>query len=211
MPDTILPGALTAREQREACRALKGQILRQETYALDGGPRSGDPYAVSERTYDIASLQPVAGPHHAAFFVHARETLDYHYERDPADPRVSHQLTLEVDDFGDVVRSAAVAYPRRPAGTGAHPKEQSATHIVLTENAFTDALDGDADYRTPMPSEVRTFELTGLNAAPGDPAFLFKAIDDASKAATEIAYEELPHRPQTPNALRADRGPRCAP
>ena len=33
-----------------------------------------------------------------------REALSYHYERNPADPRVSHALTLEVDDFGNVLQ-----------------------------------------------------------------------------------------------------------
>ena len=36
LPDTILPNDLTLVERREATRALKGSVLRQEVYAIDG-------------------------------------------------------------------------------------------------------------------------------------------------------------------------------
>ena len=55
------------------------------------------------------------------FFTHAREQVDFHYERKlvdvngqkRADPRVSHAMTLEVDAFGNVLRSVAIGYRRR--------------------------------------------------------------------------------------------------
>ena len=44
LPDTVLPAGLTLEEEREACRALKGSMLRQEVYADDAGPgRHGRP------------------------------------------------------------------------------------------------------------------------------------------------------------------------
>ena len=39
LADTVLPTGLTFDEEREACRALKGMMLRQETYADDAPPR----------------------------------------------------------------------------------------------------------------------------------------------------------------------------
>ena len=36
LPDTILPTGLPVEEAREACRSLKGAMLRQEVYAEDG-------------------------------------------------------------------------------------------------------------------------------------------------------------------------------
>ena len=44
--DTILPSGLTVEEERQACRSLKGSMLRQEAYALDGSSRQSDPYNV---------------------------------------------------------------------------------------------------------------------------------------------------------------------
>ena len=121
LADTKLPADLTAEEAREACRALKGSVLRQEVFALDGSPRAGHPYSVSERNYGLRKVQPLAGNRHAVFFTHPLETVDYHYERtlypvrgqSLADPRVTHALTLAVDEFGNVLEAVAVAYGRR--------------------------------------------------------------------------------------------------
>ncbi len=117
LEDTILPPGLSADEEREACRALKGSMLRQEVYALDGTGTPdhpyGHPYTVSEQNFTIAVAQPRAGNQHAVFFVHPREAISYHYERRPQDPRVSHAITLDVDRFGNVVKSLAIAYGRR--------------------------------------------------------------------------------------------------
>lgn len=121
LPDTILPTdiflpdstpdgtrlsySLTAEEQREAVRALKGSILRQETYADDGSSKATIPYSVSERNYTVECFQPQAGNRYAVFFTHPRETIDYHHERNPADPRVSHSAILKADPFGNVLQS----------------------------------------------------------------------------------------------------------
>src|SRR5262249_30050312 len=93
LPDSALPTDLTDDEMREAARALKGSILRQEVYADDGSARAALPYSVSERNYAVTCLQPQGPNRHAVFFTHASETLDYHYERNPADPRIRHALT----------------------------------------------------------------------------------------------------------------------
>ncbi|MGH3802361.1 MAG: toxin TcdB middle/N-terminal domain-containing protein, partial [Pseudonocardiaceae bacterium] len=154
LADTVLPEeALTPDELRQACRALKGSVLRQEVYALDGTEAAARPYTVSERSYAIRLLQHAAGsqrvgeePPHAVFFVHPREAIAAHYERKlypvgrelRADPRVSHQLVLEVDDFGNVLRSASVGYGRRhedpdPVLTAADHERQRQRHLVYTE------------------------------------------------------------------------------
>jgi hypothetical protein len=43
LPDTIIPSGLSAQEEREACRSLKGRILRQEIYAEDNTPSGPHP------------------------------------------------------------------------------------------------------------------------------------------------------------------------
>ena len=98
---------------REAARALKGGILRQEVYADDGTTKAALPYSTSERSYKLTCLQPQGPNRHAVFFSHSSETIDYHYERNPADPRIIHALTLAVDDYGNVLKSAAIGYQRR--------------------------------------------------------------------------------------------------
>jgi hypothetical protein len=113
LDDTVLPTGLTTEEEREACRALKGSMLRQEVYALDGTDKEQHPYTVTEQNFTIRCVEPRAGNRHAVFFTHPHEAISYHYERNPADPRIAHALTLSVDDFGNVLRSAAAGYGRR--------------------------------------------------------------------------------------------------
>jgi len=78
---THTPYTLTSQEVLEACRALKGAILRQEIYTLDGTDEADRPYSTSERNYTIELLQPRDGNKHAVFFTHAREQVDFNYER----------------------------------------------------------------------------------------------------------------------------------
>ena len=178
LDDTKLPAGLTAEEEREACRALKGSMLRQEVYALDGTDKEEHPYTVTEQNFTIRRLQPMADNRHAVFFTHARETISYHYERDPADPRTAHALTLEVDEFGNVLKSAAVSYGRRlpDAALETHDQaKQSELLITYTENDVTNPVEDDDDYRTPLACETRTYELTGY--APSDATGRFKISD----------------------------------
>ena len=104
LDDTVLPAGLTVEEEREACRALKGSMLRQEVYALDGTDQEQHPYTVTEQNFTIGVCNQSGTTGMAVFFTHAREALNYHYERNPADPRIAHALTLEVDDFGNVLQ-----------------------------------------------------------------------------------------------------------
>ena len=121
VPDTILPAGLNLEEEREACRALKGWMLRQEIYADDAGPdatpeqilRARTPYTVTEQNFTVRTLQPRGANRHAVFFTHALEAISYHYERNAADPRIQHALTLEVDAYGNVLKQAAIGYGRR--------------------------------------------------------------------------------------------------
>src|SRR5438094_10455151 len=47
------------------------------------------PYTVAEQNFTIQRLQVKADNRHAVFLTHARESLAYHYERVPDDPRVT--------------------------------------------------------------------------------------------------------------------------
>jgi RHS repeat-associated protein len=191
--DTTLPTGLTAEEEREACRALKGSMLRQEVYALDGTDKEQHPYTVTEQNFTIRRLQPQGGNRHAVFFTHPREAINYHYERNPADPRVAHALTLEVDEFGNVLKEAAVGYGRRQPDmslSAADRAKQSQTFITYTENRVTNAIDATNDYRPPMPCETRTYELTGLVLLAGRSRFTLAEILNAGTGAVPIAYEQ---------------------
>jgi RHS repeat-associated protein len=226
LPDTELPEGLTLEEEREACRALKGSMLRQEVYADDAEhpgatleqiERARTPYTVTEQNFTVRRLQPRSANRYAVFFTHACEALSYHYERNHADPRIQHALTLEVDDYGNVLKQAAIGYGRRkeiravddqrnvqqvpnPDLNGLDPADQAkqtAALVTYTENRFTkdhdtgkDAIDRDDSYRIPLPCEAITYELTGVAA--GDKRLSFKQVLDDAAAASPLNYEEEP-------------------
>ncbi len=139
-----IPWELTAEEMREACRALKGAVLRREIYALDGTDDEDRPYSATEQNYTVELLQPQGEDRHAVFFTHPRESIDFHYERKLveiagkkiADPRVTHAMTLEVDGYGNVLKSVAIGYGRRPGlsplqGDDKNKQEQTHAHLYV--------------------------------------------------------------------------------
>jgi RHS repeat-associated protein len=195
LDDTTIPDDLTPEEEREACRALRGSLLRQEVYALDSSNKQLHPYTVTEQNFTIEPVQPQGQNRYAVFFSHVRESLSYHYERDPADPRVTHALTLEVDPFGNVLKSAAVGYGRRQPDPDLAPSDQakqSAVLVTYTEDDFTNVIDDDDDYRTPLPCESRTYELTGLAAATDRSRYTVAMMLPTAPGAAVIPYETTP-------------------
>lgn len=212
LDDTVLPDGLSADDVREACRALKSSILRREVYALDGTEAEGRPYLASESNYTIVLVQPRGDHKYGVFFVHPREAIEFHYERKLydvggtklADPRVTHALTLEVDDFGNVLRSVAVGYGRRhdspdPVLTAADRARQSALHITWTKNAYTHAIDQDDAYRAPLPCESLSYEITKLSPSANLPEVtnlfgfdeMVQALDGLEDGGHDLAYEDL--------------------
>ena len=133
LPDTRLPAGLSVAEARQACRALKGSPLRLEVYAQDGSSLAEHPYSVTETQYQVRRVQPLADNNHAVFLVFPEQSVSYHYERQPLDPRVVQQLTLDVDEFGNTTRSVEVAHPRRGNN---HPIEQQRLLATCQEADF---------------------------------------------------------------------------
>ncbi len=193
LPDTLLPSGLSALEEQEACRALKGSVLRQEIYAYDSSDKSQFPYSVSETNYAIKLVQPKKENKHSVFFTHQSEAISYHYERNPHDPRISHTLMLEVDSFGNVLRSASIGYGRRQPNVSLSAQDQKKQTQVLatcTENSFTNAIDDNDDYRLPLLCQESTYELTGLSSTYD--RFDFDTVDEAVIASEELQYEQEP-------------------
>jgi RHS repeat-associated protein len=212
-----LPWDFSAEEMREACRALRGSILRQEVYALDGSDAADRPYSASERNYTLEVLQPQGDNLHAVFLAHARETIDYQYERklykvlgnqltdqdapppeakNAADPRVSHSLTLAIDPFGNVLQSVAVAYGRRyldPALTSEDQGKQTTPLSTYAESSYTNAVLADDAYRAPLSAQSSSYELIQLppsNAPSGiTPLLKFAQLAGAIQTASDGAHD----------------------
>lgn len=191
LTDPPLPAGLSLAEQREATRALKGLMLRQEVFADDAGPNATDeqraradrPYTVTQHTYQVR-LQQHTGPNqHAVFDTIAAQTLTYHYERAATDPRVQHAITLEVDPYGNVRKQVAIGYGRdaSPLDNEFDQNAQTTTLITATDSLFTAALTDPRtfpnDHRTPLPAETRTLEFTGFGNRAARPNGRFEPTD----------------------------------
>ena len=196
LPEPELDRDLSTEEWREALRACKGMLLRQETYELDADALHGAvPAEIPVRLFSAAThnchirrLQPQEDNRHAVFLVTESEALSYQYELDlritplQPDPRIAHTLNLSFDELGNVQQSVAVGYPRLrefdDPELAAHAvlirEVQRERHVAYTETHYTgDAVDpalGTAPvqyYRLRAPCEVQAYELTGFTPAQG--------------------------------------------
>ena len=165
---------LSAEEWHEASRACKSMKLRSEIFALDAVKygnteaalkRELTPYSVYANSYVIEMVQPKGKNKNAIFILKESESITYTYERNPEDPRITHNLNIEFDKYGIVLESAAVVYPRIKTDSTLPPEiqqEQSKTVIIYTKNSFTNDVISDKEYQLRLPSEVRAFELRGI-------------------------------------------------
>lgn len=196
LPGSELPSGLSPGELREARRALKGALLRQEVYALDGGARSDLPYAVTERCHAVRLLQPQGPNPYGAFLTLPSQEVQIHYDRasvrvkdglitphDPdsrevLDPRISHSIALETDRFGNRLKAVSIGYGRRHADPNLPPEVQAMQarcSVILSDIRMTDAVDLPDAWRTPVAYDTRSLDLTGF--APTGPDGRFRADD----------------------------------
>ncbi|EIJ33096.1 SpvB/TcaC N-terminal domain-containing protein [Thiothrix nivea] len=182
---------LSDSEWREALRACKGMMLRQEIYELDvaalerGEHLPVKLFSTAFHNCHIRRLQERGNNRYAVFLVTESEALTYHYElalpADPAevlpepDPRIAHTLNLTTDNHGNVLQAVAAVYPRRQPYTETGLPEaalakiiavqQGEPHLLYTENHLTRAeewVNTPDVYRLPVPCEVLTYEVTGI-------------------------------------------------
>lgn len=182
-PDLVAQD-LDTEEWREALRACKGMMLRQEVYELDvdaleqGKHRPVKLFSTAYHNCHIQRLQGRGSNPHAVFLVTESEAITYHYELDltsdhlTPDPRIAHTLNLKSDEYGNILQSVAVVYPRLgqfqdptlPANSlNLIHQVQRETHLAYTETRYTQDVDTAESYRLRVPCEVLTYELTGIS------------------------------------------------
>lgn len=222
LPDarlTLAPGLpaqlmneLSAAEWQQALRACKGIALRTETFAHDA-PAAGatpaelkkqlTPYTVGTHNCVIELLQPKGKNRYAVFAVKESESVTYNYDRNPEDPRIAHTLNIKLDEYGNILESASVVYPRvvndasLPASIQA---AQGKTVILYTENSFTNDVTGDDINRRRLPAEVKTFELKGV--AKTGLYYNVSDFEDILATAGEVAYYEDDKEPAGANSQK---------
>ena len=167
-------------EEREACRALKGAMLRRRSMPTTAAAAAGNPYTVTEQNFTIRLLQPQGPNRHAVFFIHPRESARLPLRAQPgrparqarADPggrRLRQRAAQRVD------RLPAPRRLRRRRSRRCQPPpercwryDQAGCTSRRPSTATPTPID-DADmagrYRTPLPSETVVAEITGVAPA----------------------------------------------
>ncbi|MGW0875341.1 SpvB/TcaC N-terminal domain-containing protein [Streptomyces sp. NPDC002740] len=158
LPDTVLPGGLTAEEEREAVRALRGRVLREEVYAEGADGELGVPYAVAETNHRVRLVQPRGTAAYCVVHAYDGETLTVHREGMPEDLRVTHDLTLDVDEWGVPRRVARAAYAR----PGATDPAQTCMRLTVTEYEVANTTEPRGSWRLGTPVEQRAYEIGGI-------------------------------------------------
>jgi RHS repeat-associated protein len=193
--------ALAGDGYREALRACKGVMLRQEVFSMDGEEgdldslkKQAKPYSVATHNCQIQLIQPRRDNLHAVFLVTEAEALSIQYERNETDPRISHTLNTKIDELGHVLESASVVYPRKQVNM-LLPSEirakQAQTHILYSHNQFTNDIHTAEDYRLRVLAGTDTFDITGLS--PSGELFQRQDFENIlTTASTEIQYHQNP-------------------
>ncbi|MBL0073876.1 MAG: insecticidal toxin complex protein [Bacteroidetes bacterium] len=207
---------LTNDEWPQALRACKGMTLRQEVYELEvdafakGEEKRIKLFSTAYHNRKINLIQPKARNKFAVFFATESEAITYQYELDLIsdiripDPRIAHSFNLKHDEFGNTLQSLAITYPRigQHMETGISTETlsliqevQRESLMVYSENQFSNDIVTEDIYRLRIPTEAKTFELTGI--LPGD-GFYFSINEirsyGISEAVEEIPYHILPNR-----------------
>jgi len=213
---------LSGEEWREALRACKGMTLRQEAYELDvdalerGEHRPVKLFSAAYHNCHIRRLQAKAFNRHAVFLVAESEAITYHYELDlradslRPDPRIAHTLNLRLDEYANVLQSAAVVYPRRgqfedaalpPDAIALIRSVQQESHVAYSETRYTNDVTQPDNFRLRVPCEVLTYDLTGVDTP--NPYFALEELrglrlslihQPVGELVPEIPYHHLANR-----------------
>ena len=216
-PDLVAQD-LSAEEWREALRAYKGIMLRQEVYELDvdalerGEHRPVKLFSTAYHNCHIQRLQAKRGNRHAVFLVTESEAITYHYELDlttenlTPEPRIAHTLNLSFDQYGNVLQAVAVVYPRlgrfedntlSTESLALIRQVQKESHLAYTETRFTNDVEAADSHRLRVPCEVRTYELTGIRPEDADDRLsanlrdnLYFSIDELRRFRLSLVHQD---------------------
>ncbi|KAF7549246.1 hypothetical protein G7Z17_g6523 [Cylindrodendrum hubeiense] len=155
---------LSAAEARDASRALKGSLLREEVYALDDSAIAHLPYQIKDYGFNVNVIQRHGISDVAICQTYPREQIAYSSERTLDDQRIQQGITLKMGDYGNILHSVQISYGRTKGKSpldGEPKKLQETTRIVLDDMTYTNAVEDGLEYRAPLQSSATKFELFG--------------------------------------------------
>lgn len=186
---------------RQAYAALKGTVMRQEVYALDNRLEQDIPYTVSESNVTVRLVQPKGDQLYAVFLVSPRESITYRYERNPEDPRIQQEFTLEVDLLcGKTKKSCTVYLPRRTGNSPIYPEQQEPTATARYDQYINTSDATPYRYRG-VPYQSQEFEVLGLDLKGKSYCSFADVIPITAALDNPLPYQAAP----TPGQLQAQQ------
>ena len=187
------PSTLDDEAFADAYRCLAGRLVREEIFAVgpDGRPAQ-HPYSVTRRAYAVRQMQAPSGGFPAVLHAYQREAVGAAYEQDPTDPRVVRTIAVEVDGYGQLVRTGEVADARRVPDPAVSAQAQAITTESLTTFVH---IDSDDRYLVGLPVENRDFasgELVGW-----DRTFYWNDAGTAALPFGLVGSVALPHHEES--------------
>ncbi|KAF3229728.1 hypothetical protein TWF106_000116 [Orbilia oligospora] len=203
-----IPKGLPYDDEYYALRALKGMELRQEAYGQDGSTKSASPYNETETRYNVRMLQAsrdrsqksvstqsaIWGDRDrfpAAFRVEPLESIACHHERAYEDTRILHEMTLDVDLFGNPTATLSIAYGRQRSDLSdeVDKEAQEEDTVELHEDKYASATNDKAGLRASAHVSSRTSRIFGLSREKGQLLDIEKVAKDQNSI-IRLAKEE---------------------
>lgn len=172
---TLDAGGLTvpldADSALDARAALRGREIRTELFAMtETGPEEV-PIAVEQKGY-VVRVEQAAGPvgregirHPLERSVHTvldREAARLLYEGVADDPRVSHDVILDSDQYGAMRLAVQLSYPRRPGPVREDPGQDRLSCLIKRVQMAHDTTQDIWALNRPVSQEE--FSVSGLTA-----------------------------------------------
>lgn len=208
-PLTLRPGDLADGETAADLRAaLRGRVLRAESYAMGPAGPEPAPFAVKASGCRAMVLQPArpmpAGEERpladrAVLAILECETMAADVQGAAEDPRIAHSFALTHDGWGAVTLAASVAYPRR--GPLADPAQGEMQ--VLLKRQERSHVDRPDRLSLNLSRAQEEFAVAGLAPPPRGHFTHAEALAMAEAALAAVqAHDEPPGRGAGAKALR---------
>ena len=154
--------SLPRRAKRDAFRALRGNILRSELFALDGSPRQDRPYTVTEGQFSVQFKfappdEKIRGEKHI-FFPFGVGQRTTQWERGD-DPMTQLSFTADYDDYGQPKSQVSIAVPRGRKYSKDNNSFTKSYFATFATTTFCNPKDSASKYIVGRVAKAKTFEI----------------------------------------------------
>jgi hypothetical protein len=177
---------------RGAYRSLHGAIIRKEIYGLDETPWQTTPYSVSESQFCIREIQAKGNNRYGIFFSYSLQQLSYHFERNAADPQITHSMSLAVDAFGHVTDHLSISYGRwqdqvLPTTDPQTAGQQIKTRLIYSNSKLLNSVAEAAPFLLGVAVEDKSYEVKAGLTPNQNGYYLLADIKEVFSATTGFA------------------------